>query len=248
MQYELINADCLDYLKTVGDRQWDTIFCDLTDGIDLNYANFNDKINPSDYIKIMRTWLSCFIIHARTIWLSYNAIWTFNLGPIINDIVGLCAGSLSVKSCVQTFTFGQHNQNDFSNCFRPIIRLRWHDAPLFPNNIRVPSWRQLNGDKRADPRGRVPSDVFDFPRVTGNSKQRRSWCPTQLHEGLVERCIKMTTPENGTVLDPFAGSGTTLRVCKRLNVQSCTLVEIDTTYCDEIAKEHNLQINYLKHE
>ena len=123
---------------------------------------------------------------------------------------------LEAKPCVQTFTFGQHNHHDLGNNHRPLLRLRWRNAPLYPDAIRVPSWRQENGDKRADPRGRVPGDVFDFTRVTGNSKQRRTWHPTQLNEGLVERCLKLTTPTGGTVLDPFGGTGTTLRVCKRI--------------------------------
>jgi site-specific DNA-methyltransferase (adenine-specific) len=244
MQHQLINANCLDYLKTVGDRQWDTIFADPPDGIDMKYATFIDRIDEYDYLQLMHDWLSIFVLHARTVWLSYNSIWSFKIGRIITNIVRLHAG-LEVKPCVQVFTFGQHNQNDLGNNFRPILRLRWSDAPLFPNNIRIPSWRLANGDKRADPRGRVPGDVFHFPRVVGNSKQRRKWCPTQLNEGLVDRCLRMTTPDDGTVLDPFAGSGTTLRVCKRLGY-SCTLAEIDPIYCDEITKEHKLNAEYIK--
>ena len=242
MQHQLINGNCLDYLKTVGDRQWDTIFADPPDGIDLDYATFDDHISESDYISNMFNWVSKLVLHARTVWLSYNAKWTFQIGSIIRDVIGLRVGDLEAKPCVQVFTFGQHNQNDLGNNFRPLVRLRWHDAPLFPDNIRVPSWRLANGDKRADPRGRVPGDVFHFPRVVGNSKQRRRWCPTQLNEGLVDRCLKMTTPDDGTVLDPFAGSGTTLRVCKRLGY-SCTLVEIDPVYCIELEKEHSLKID-----
>ena len=157
----------------------------------------------------------------------------------MTDIVGLHPGVLEAKSCVQTFTFGQHSHHDLGNNHRPLLRLRWHEAPLFPDAIRVPSWRQENGDKRADPRGRVPGDVFDFTRVTGNSKQRRAWHPTQLNEGLVERCIKLTTPEGGTVLDPFGGTGTTLRVCKRIQ-RPCTLIELDSDYCAKIAEEHGM--------
>jgi DNA modification methylase len=71
--------------------------------------------------------------------------------------------------------------------------------------------------------------VFDFTRVVGNSKQRRSWHPTQLNEGLVERCVKFTTPERETILDPFGGTGTTLRVCRPLGYP-CTLIEIDKGY------------------
>ena len=87
-------------------------------------------------------------------------------------------------------------------------------------------------------------DVFrqsltDFPRVTGNSKQRRLWHPTQLNEGLVERCIRLTTPPGAPVLDPFAGTGTTLRVCKRTG-NPCTLIELDRGYCEKIAREHSM--------
>jgi len=81
-------------------------------------------------------------------------------------------------------------------------------------------------------------DVFDYPRVTGNSKQRRAWHPTQLNEGLVERCLNLTTVEGDYVLDPFGGTGTTLRVCKRIG-RNCTLVEIDPAYCAKIAEEHS---------
>ena len=168
------------------------------------------------------------------------------MGKIVTEIVGLRAGELEAKPCVQTFTFGQHNHHDLGNNHRPLLRLRWREAPLFPDAIRVPSWRQENGDKRADPRGRVPGDVMDFPRVTGNSKQRRTWHPTQLNEGLVERCVKLTTPPGGTVLDPFGGTGTTLRVCKRINL-SCTLIEMDREYCRQIAVENHLCLVAYRH-
>jgi len=410
--HTLINADCLNYLKN-GEQTWTTIFADPPDGIGLNYNCYNDRTSPDEYVKLLRQWLSLFVLKAKTVWFSYNARWTFEIGKIVLDIVGSQCGNLEAKPCVQTFNFGQHSHSDLGNNHRPLLRLRWRDAPLRPDAIRVPSWRQENGDKRADPRGRVPgdvahdqcynrntlplptwssddilrflakinrrsttecwewsankhegygrfrvggrngalymatrliwrltygtdpvgqlvlhhcdnpgccnpahlfigsdadnnhdkeakrrgqhpkgeknglaklseedvrriylssersvdlahqygvtdvainavregrtwqhvtsemnlSDVFNFPRVTGNSKQRRSFHPTQLNEGLVERCIKLTTPEGGTVLDPFAGTGTSLRACKRTG-NPCTLIEIDPFYCSKIAEEH----------
>jgi len=420
MKHQLVNADCLDYLHG-GEQTWTTIFADPPDNIGLGYQSYRDRLPDDEYVKLLRQWLSLFVLRARTVWFSFNARWTFEVGRIVLDILGLRAGEVEAKPCVQTFTFGQHRHDDLGNNHRPLLRLRWRDAPLRPDAIRVPSWRQENGDKRADPRGRVPGDVaqfkcydrntlplptwdtedirrflakidcrsetecwewladkrdgygrfriggrdgdlytatrlmwrlihgtdpigqlvlhscdnpgccnpahlfigsqadnnrdkevkgrgqhprgeqnglaklsdevvrciyqstetnvalakqygvsdvavrniregqtwqhvtgemnlgdvFNFPRVTGNSKQRRPWHPTQLNEGLVERCIKLTTPEEGTVLDPFAGTGTTLRVCKRTE-NSCTLIELDPHYCDEIAKEHGMKrLDYL---
>ncbi|MEN6367627.1 MAG: DNA methyltransferase [Thermoguttaceae bacterium] len=291
--YQLINADCLKVLKgkMLRETHWDTIVADPPDNIGLGYNHYKDKMPDDVYTTILGEWLYTFVEHADTVWFSFNARWTFAVGKIFDRLLATFT-DIEGKPCVQTFTFGQHSHSDLGNNHRPLWRLRWKTAPLFPDAIRVPSWRQLNGDKRADSRGRVPgdvlhyeqiepavlklrledivaitqssdtaaklakqygvsakvidglrdgqiNDVFDFTRVTGNSKQRRSWHPTQLNEGLVERCIKFTTPAGGRVLDPFGGTGTTLRACKRLNLP-CTLIELDPFYCSKIVEEHQL--------
>ena len=236
--HQLINGNCLDVLPTL--PMVDTIFADPPDNQKLAYNGYKDGLPTGEYVDLLERWINLFVLHASTVWLSYNARWTFEIGRVVTTLRGIEA-----KPCVQTFTFGQHNHHDLGNNHRPLLRLRREGAPLFPDTIRVPSWRQENGDKRADPRGRVPGDVFDFPRVTGNSKQRRAWHPTQLHEALVERCLRLTTPANGTVLDPFGGTGTTLRVCNRLGL-SCALIEIDPFYCQKIAEEHYLEILVAK--
>ena len=231
---------CGDGLYELSRLQADMYFCDPPDGIGLKYDGFEDKFN--DYGRWLTGFISTALCQAPTLWLSFNSKWIIEVGFRVKRLVNIIDG-LEVKPCVQTFTFGQHCHTDLGNGNRPLWRFRKWGAPLYPNQIRVPSWRQQNGDKRADPRGRVPLDVFDFPRVTGNSKQRRKWHPTQLHEGLVERCILMSTKEGDHVVDPFAGTGTTLRVCKRLN-RRCTLIDISESYCQKIAEEHGLEVEY----
>jgi len=237
MQHRLYNGDCIQVLKYL--RRYDCLFADPPDNIKLDYRKYKDDLPDTEYVKRLEEWLYLFIKKAGVVWFSFNAKWTFKMGRIVCQMQHDFP-KLEVKPCVQTYTFGQHNHHDLSNNHRPLWRFRLDpdQAPLYPDQIRVPSWRQEHGDKRADPRGRVPGDVFDFPRVTGNSKQRRSWHPTQLNEGLVERCVKLSTRESGTVLDPFAGTGTTLRVCKRIN-RPCTLIELDPGYCAKIAEEHH---------
>ena len=164
MKYHLYEGDCLDVLPTLD--KVDTLFADPPDNINLGYGEYKDKMPDADYVKLLHRWLDAFVLKAKTIWFSYNSKWTFEVGKIITEVVGLRAGDLEAKPCVQTFTFGQHNHHDLGNNHRPLIRLRWHDAPLFPDAIRVPSWRQENGDKRADPRGRVPGDVAHFENRT----------------------------------------------------------------------------------
>jgi len=238
--HKIINKDCVEWFKD-DNQHFDVIFADPPDNIGLKYKNNNDKIPDYLYIELLRNWLKLFVLKSDYVWFSFNVKWWAQIGRIITELEGSYGKSIKTKLCVQTYTFGQHRKTDLGNNFRPLLRIMWHDAPLYPDNIRVPSWRQEHGDRRADPKGRVPGDVFDMPRVTGNSKQRRSWHPTQLNEGLVERCIKLTTKEGDHVLDPFGGTGTTLRVCKRIN-RKCTLIEIDRFYCEQIAKEHNMKV------
>ena len=229
-RHKIIHGDGLEFIKTTG-GYFDTVFLDPPDNIGLKYDGHKDKMD--DYFGWLDDMIFYAIHAAEMLWLSFNSKHTLEVAHIVRERQWECL------PCIQTFTFGQHNQKDLGNSYRQLWRLSGDKRQLYPDAIRVQSWRQKNGDKRADPRGRVPNDVFDFPRVTGNSKQRRAWHPTQLHEGLVERCLKLTTPPGGTVLDPCAGTGTTLRVCKRLGFE-CTLVEKSETYYKKLMEEHGV--------
>jgi site-specific DNA-methyltransferase (adenine-specific) len=246
---------------------WDTIFADPPDNIGLKYDEYSDNLPEDEYCVWLRHCLYTFINTAKTVWFSFNVKWIKQVADYVDEICkcngnyGTCAGGIRLiedRFYVQYFTFGQHRNSDFGNNMRPCWRLRWKNAPLLPDAIRIESERQRMGDKRADPRGRVPGDVgkvevdsmvdladagrncvFDWPRVTGNSRQRRKWHRTQLHEGFVRQCLCMSTPKHGTVLDPFAGTGTALRVAIREGF-SADAIETSVGYCEEIAAENGL--------
>ena len=239
-EHRLYYGDCLEILPDL--PKVACIFADPPDNLGLKYDGYDDNKANDEYLLWLRKCLDLFVQKADIVWLSFNAKYFTWVSEMTNTL--LCDYdfvNLEAKMCVQTYTFGQHNQHDLGNNYRPLLRLKRKSALLYPDQIRVKSQRQLSGDKRADPRGRVPGDVFDIPRVTGNSKQRRKWCPTQLNEKLVERCIKLTTLPGQRVIDPFGGTGTTLRVCKAAN-RPCTLIEYSLPYCREIGKEHALDV------
>ena len=235
----LLQADVEEVLAVIDPVQ--TVFMDPPDNIGLGYGTYQDKVPDAHYVAFLQRILGLAMQKANIVWISYNARWTFNVGKIVCDLLEY-QPLWEAKACVQTFTFGQCNQHDLGNNHRPVVRLKKKSSPLYPDAIRVPSWRQENGDKRADPRGKVPGDVLDFTRVTGNSKQRRSWHPTQLNEGLIERCLKLTCNQDDTVLDLFSGTGTTLRVARRLEIPVIS-VEMDHNYCLQIALENQLVEN-----
>lgn len=237
-KYRIIQGDCNDVLAKL--PPGDTIFADPPDGINLGYDKFQDSwADDRTYAGWLAALTLSWIEHSPTVWVSYNAKHDVLYKHALVGAVLERYPEIEIKPFVQVFTFGQYRAEDCANNHRPLVRLRRPDAKLFPDAIKVPSWRELNGDKRAKKGGRVPGDVWDFPRVTGNSKQRREWHPTQLNELLVERAVKLTTPENGTVIDLFSGTGTTIRVCKRLGI-ACQAVELSGNYCRRIAKENNI--------
>jgi site-specific DNA-methyltransferase (adenine-specific) len=111
--------------------------------------------------------------------------------------------------------------------------------------IRVPSARALvYADKRANPAGRLPDDTWmvrpaaddswvlrpqDLPdgfqptddtwyyaRVAGTFKERQGFHGCQMPEQLLGRIVRVSSNPGDIVLDPFAGSGTTLAVAKKL--------------------------------
>jgi DNA modification methylase len=284
-KHRLINGNCLEVLADL--KPVSCIFADPPDNIGLGYDHYDDRLSEDAYRKLLHDWTVAFMRVAPVVWMSFNARWTIAYGGILDLILGFNP-EWEAKPCVQVFTFGQNNKYDLGNNHRPLWRLKRKDVPLYPDAIKVPSWRQRNGDKRAAAGGRVPGDVFDmqrqidqteinwdrikrevpaiedkypnvaylellkaeqafgsihagdvfdFPRVTGNSKQRCDWHPTQLHEELVERALRLTTKEGDTVLDPFGGTGTTLRVCKKIG-RACTLIELDPAYCKKLRELH----------
>jgi DNA modification methylase len=57
-------------------------------------------------------------------------------------------------------------------------------------------------------------------------------------EQLVQKCLDVGCREGGSVLDPFAGSGTALRVALRSG-RTATGIDLSESYCDHMVKELN---------
>ena len=66
------------------------------------------------------------------------------------------------------------------------------------------------------------------PRPRANAEH-----PTMKPVRLVGRLLQNSTLPGDTVLDPFAGSGSTLIACEHLG-RRCFAVELDPRYCDAI--------------
>lgn len=85
-------------------------------------------------------------------------------------------------------------------------------------------------DMRPNPEGRNKRAVWSI-NTEPYSEAHFACYPREL----VEQCLKAGCPEGGIVLDPFAGSGTTLQVAKAMGMGSIG-IEISPAYCEIIKK------------
>lgn len=72
-------------------------------------------------------------------------------------------------------------------------------------------------DKRNHPLGKNPTDYWYFDRVVGGSVKKHTNHPCPFPFPMIERIVKACSNEGDTVLDMFAGSHTTGKVCDKLN-------------------------------
>jgi site-specific DNA-methyltransferase (adenine-specific) len=100
---------------------------------------------------------------------------------------------------------------------RVLIRVTRHPKRQVFHPERVPSARLTKyNDRRANPRGRVPSNVWTISRVCGTFRERIGAFPTQLPVELLRRIVRTASDPGDLVLDPFSGSGTTGFACLEL--------------------------------
>lgn len=233
MYRKLLNNDCLDYLNQLNE-QLDCCFADPPDNLGLKYDGLVDRIPHKLYID----WLQLVLKHVE----KFNVFWFSFYHRYIPDIIPIVVKSnYNMRMYIWRFKFGQYSETDSPSGYRPILRIshpNW--KPILTE--RVPSVREQIGDKRATGVGRIPDDVWDYSRIQGNNDERRSWHPTQHPQCLYSRIAKMSVPENGTFVDLFAGTGTAFRSIFHCNVIG---VEQSRYYCDQISKEHDLQIQKL---
>lgn len=80
----------------------------------------------------------------------------------------------------------------------------------------------LVGEDKAA-RGKTPTDVWWNTIVSPNGKEKTGY-PTQKPLSIIQRIIQVHSNPGDTVLDYFAGSGTTGEACGRLG-RKCTLID-----------------------
>jgi len=98
-------------------------------------------------------------------------------------------------------------------------------------------------DKRIQARiaeGKTGAKLYDWWEINQvkNVSKEKTEHPCQIPEEIIRRIILITAQENDLIIDPFAGSGTTLKVAKDLGFKYIGY-EIDENYINIIKNRLN---------
>ena len=238
---QIHQQDCIQGMQQLPDGSIDLAFADPPFNIGYSYDVYKDDLESERYLAWSNDWSREVVRLLKphgTFWLAIGDEYAAELKVMLTREHGLTCRSW----VIWYYTFGVNCTNKFSRSHAHLFCLV-KDSENFTFNaddphIRVPSARQLvYGDKRANPKGRLPDDTWIlrpqdipdsfqpdedtwyFPRVNGTFKERKGWHGCQMPEQLLGRIIRACSNAGDIVLDPFAGSGTTLAVAKKLGRQ-----------------------------
>lgn len=231
---EVWNGDCLELLGRMPKGSVDLAFADPPFNIGYEYDVYQDHRKRDDYLAWTDRWLDGVkrvLKPTGSLWVAIGDEYAAEM-KLALDRLGLTMRNWVIWH----YTFGV-------NCSRKFNRSHAHifyyvvDPKNFTFNtdgVRVPSARMTTyADRRANPVGKLPddtwvlrpqetdqhfapdSDTWAVSRVCGTFRERTGH-PCQMPEAVLERIIRVASDAGDLVLDPFAGSGTTLAVAKRL--------------------------------
>jgi len=237
LRNKIICGDCIEVLSKIDKPFADLIFADPPFNIGFKYDRYKDKVKKNRYVAWTKDWMSACKKVLKPHGSFYIAIGDEYAADvkIIADKIGLFMRNWIIWH----YTFGQQTKDKFARSHTHIFYFV-NDKKNFTFNdfaVRVPSDRQLlYNDKRANPKGKMPDDVWDtFPRVCGTFKERTGWHPCQMPESLLARIIRVSSNQADCVLDPFVGSGTTAVVANEMK-RNYTGIDVSENYVENTIK------------
>lgn len=251
----LTTGDCIAQMEQLPEGSIDLAFADPPFNIGYKYDVYDDRRTVDEYL----TWSEAWMAQVHRVLKPTGAFWLAIGDEFAAELKVLATRTLGFHCrnwVVWYYTFGVHCKSKFTRSHAHIFYFT-KDAKKFTFNdmeIRVPSARMLvYGDKRANPKGRVPDDTWIlrpqdapesfsseedtwyFPRVAGTFKERAGFHGCQMPEQLLGRIIKSCSNEGEIVMDPFAGSGSTLITAKKLG-RKFLGYELSEDYAQQVQK------------
>lgn len=219
--------DCINFLKKIPDESVDLIitsppYCmkkayeDPQDDVN-TFKQQHERIFPDIYRVLKRGGSVCWQIGYHV---SEKCI--IPLDYIVYDIFTNRSKDMEIpfvlrNRIIWTFGHGLNSIKRFSGRHETILWFTKGDLVNFNlDKVRIPQKYPgkkaykgpHKGELSGNPRGKNPSDVWDIPNVKANHIEKTEH-PCQYPVAIPTRLIRALAPEDGLILDPYMGVGTT---------------------------------------
>lgn len=221
--HALHTMDALELLKLIPDNSIQLIVCDPP--YNVNAAEWD---NYDNYLEWAANWLKevervlapsgNFVLFGG---LQYqNEVGSGDLLELVHYLRHNSSLRM-VNLIIWHYTNGMSAQRFFANRHEQIVWYAKTKKYTFNlDDVRIPYDEETKKAYMRDPRlnpdtiekGKNPTNVWTIGRLNGNARERVGH-PTQKPLELIRRIVKSMSSPGDLVLDFFAGSGTTTRVC-----------------------------------
>jgi len=247
--HKIIQGDALEILKQIPNDSIDLIFADppynmsKKKGMGWKYSKHVtmqeqwDIFSKDDFFKFNKNWINeCFRIlkHGGSLWVSGSFHNIYQIGFIIQEF------NPDFKINNSVVWFKPNAQPNISCRFftESTEHIIWAskngDGKKWKFNY---DWTKKHISDKLNPEGKQTRNVWSIPLTPKKEKYAGSH-PTQKPEELLRRIILSCTDYGDTVLDPFAGSGTTNFVAMQYERNSVG-IELEKKYVNIIKKRLN---------
>ena len=233
-EQKLILGDALAELPKLESETFDLVIADPPYNLGKDFGNSHETKGFEEYLDFSKHWL----LEAHRLLKPTGTIYVFMGFRFIAYLYSILERELGMRFnswIVWHYTQGVGKTKGFSPRHDDILMFtKTKDFVFNLDAVRIPQkyYRQRN-----NMRGANPGDVWEFSHVHYCHANRQSH-PTQKPEGLIERLILASSNEHDKVLDPFMGSGTTLRICQQL-CRIGTGIELNPDYVEMSAQRLN---------
>ena len=228
---KIIQGDALKLIKSIPNESVDLIIADPPYNLGKDYGNNSDNRCFKTYLEFSKNWIK----ESHRILKPTGTIYVFIGVRFISYIYAILEQEMQMifnSWITWHYTQGMGKVRGFSPRHEDILMFTKTSKFTFNlDDIRIP---QKYFRKRNNMLGANPSDVWQFSHIHYSNPEREAH-PTQKPEALMERIILASSNENNLILDPFGGSGTTLRVSQVLN-RKCIGFELNANYVKLIKK------------
>ena len=201
----VIHDDCLNVLQTIADSSVDLIATDPPYNMDK--AHWDSYGNGEEYA----TWAAQWLEECQRILKPTGAIYIFGINRMLSHLQRWLDQNMIYRNWIIWDTIQGAGGGLWVNRHEAILyysktRQTFEDSDAVKLERHEEHIREYGG---VEYRFKSPSNVWRFPCVDENHPDRTAHV-TQKPVELMRRIVRASCPPGGFVLDPFAGSGTTL--------------------------------------